>query len=134
MSKRTVKDFPQEYFGIWQLALQGRLDLRMPSKGHATNKKVDLQIFRKRLAEEDPQLANEFYQVDLLATGDNTFGFLTGYIPEWKKQVREQLAQTNLTSAEVVEVAKDIVAEQEQASQDALGDTLKNMGFKAPNT
>lgn len=134
MSKRrTVRDFPQEYFDIWKLAVLGRLRLTFGSKGKAVNKKVDLQIFRKRLGEESPELANEFFQVDLLAEGDESHGILTSYIPDWKRQVRDQLAASDLSSVAIAAIAETVVEQKQDETKDAVGGILKDLGFKAPN-
>lgn len=134
MSRRTVKDFPQEYFSIWQLAIKGQLRLVFPSRGFATNKKMDLQIFRKRLADEDPVLANEFFQVDLQVQGDENMGVLIGYIPDWKQQVREQLKASDLSTEAIAEIAKDTITTQEDATKDSMGEVIADLGFKSPNT
>lgn len=132
MSKRSVKDYPVEYFDIWRLASKGTLSLDFPSKGYATNKKVDLQRFRKRLAEESPELAEEFFQVDLMVEGDHKWGKLKGYVPLWKQQVRKQIADSDLSSAAITEIASEVLEQKEQAATDEMGAMLDTLGYKAP--
>lgn len=134
MGKRSVRDFPIEYFDIWSLAVAGGLHLTFPTKGMATNKKVDLQIFRKRLSEEDPTLARAFFQVDLLVQGDSHGGTLTGYVPDWKKQVREQLSASDLSPPVLAAIAATTEAKQDEAAQGAVASVLQDLGFKAPET
>jgi hypothetical protein len=134
MSKRTVRDFPQEYFDIWRLAVAGQLKLVFPTRGKATNKKVDLQIFRKRLSEEDPNLANDFFQVDLLVEGDNTFGSLTGYVADWKKQVRDQVAASDFTPAAIAAIATETIEKKQEADSDAVSEILHGLGYTPPVT
>lgn len=134
MSKRReARDFPAEYLAIWQLAVEGKLMLHFPSRGAATNRKVDLQRFRKRLAEEAPLEAESFFQVDLLVEGDAAAGLLTAYVPEWKRQVREALAKSDLTSEAIVEIATEVLEQKREEVQDQVAETLSDLGFKAPS-
>lgn len=127
MSKRTLQGFPPEYFDIWNLAVEGKLSLQFPTKGKATNKKVDLYRFRKRLSEETGDLAAAYFQVDLRVTDE---GVLQSYVPDWKLAVRAQIAASDLSTEAIAEIAAETLEEKQQEIKDSMGGVLDELGFK----
>ena len=128
--RRTVRDFPVEYLGIWQLAVAGKLRLEFPSPGTAANQRQQLHTYRKRLGEESPSIAEPFFQVDLkIETTEDGKGILTGHIPAWKQQVREQLAATDFRPADPVASLESAQTTAQAESGPALDKKLKDLGF-----
>lgn len=91
--RRGSRQFPPEYLDIWQLAVSpAGLRLEFPSHGQATNMRHRLNTYRKRLMEEAPELAAPFMLADLnIRTEGETF-ILEDHVPDWKRQLRSQLA------------------------------------------
>ena len=129
MAKRTLAAFPSEFFDCWRLAAAGKLRMTFPSRGKATRHKQEMNTYRRRLAEEAPEMAREFFDVDILVEGDDKQGIITGYIPEWKKQVREALVLNGFDLTEPAETMQEVGEQIEEKAKDSLSDTLASLGF-----
>lgn len=116
MSKKPVSSYPPEFFDIWTLATKGELQIIFDRKGTATNFRQRLYTFRKRLEEESPAAAADFRLADLKIEERGDRFHLIAYVPEWKRQIREQAERT-----------KDDASQ--EAALDAQAATLANLGF-----
>ena len=133
MSKRKASSFPVEFLSIWQLAAAERLHLCFPTKGAAVSQKQQLQIFRKRLLEEAPEVAIPFFQVDLLIIEEpeGPGATLVSYIPEWKKQVRAAVQAADFSPMNPAEILRAGEATAQAENMAELDKTLDNLGFKS---
>jgi hypothetical protein len=127
----SLDSFPQEFFSIWDLALEDKLDLKMESKGQGTSMKQRLYTFRKLLVQQG--IENSYYQVDLKVVELEGEFYLISHTPEWKKQVRSATV-----NKEAMTVAKEILgtepktlkeAEAGKDISDSVSAALKNLGF-----
>jgi len=118
---KSIASFPPEFFDIWNLALEGKLNLTLPTKGMATNFRQRLYTFRRLLMTENPTQASPMYQTDLLVTEIEGKGLLTSHIPEWKLQVR----------AAIEKIEPCLPVPVPTASNEAVQQTLEKLGFYA---
>ena len=129
----TTKDFPVEFFDMWQLAVSGRLLITFPSKRTAVNKKMQMHMFRKRLLDEAPVQAAPLFQVDLqlteLSSGECA---LSSYIPAWKQQVREAVKE-GIPQGGALALVQKVEAGIEKEASHRLDDTLGSLGFTTTN-
>lgn len=130
--KRKVADFPQEYLGIWELAVAGRLRLTFHSRAQATHQRQQLYTFRKRLSEESPVVAEPFFQADLkVEEAAGGMGVLTAHVPEWKRQVREQLVAADYKPPDPVALLDQAQAAADAETAPEMDRVLDTLGFKA---
>lgn len=99
---KTLADFPPEFLDAWRLAAEGTLLLEVESVGAARNLIQRLYTFRKRLAEQNPELGARYYLIDLrvhdevgnVIVGKPTRVPLKAIIRPsstgWKDQIRKQ--------------------------------------------
>lgn len=143
---KTMADYPPEFMDAWKLACEGKLMLSLDSAGTARNLIQKLYAFRKRVAEEAPEIGSKFYLVDLRVhdeAGNVIVGKATAvpgkaiirpYNPGWKDQIRQQISQKveppafthpQGTSPALPEVALAPPA----PAEDNVGSTLSNLGY-----
>lgn len=135
----TVSDFPPEFMTIWQLAVDGKLSIEMENAGSARNLIQRLYIFRKRLMEEAPLIANPFYLVDLRVHDENgnlvskatsvpAKAIIKTYVPTWKAQVASMVNQIpEGAGAPLAAAPAEVIAA--PPAGDALSGTLEMLGF-----
>lgn len=134
----TVADFPPEFMSIWQLAVDGKLSIEMDNAGSARNLIQRLYIFRKRLMEEAPSIAQPFYLVDLRVHDENgnlvskatsvpAKAIIKTYVPTWKSQVASMISQ--VPERELNSPSELPVAQVPVPTGDALSGTLEMLGF-----
>lgn len=148
-NRKSSADFPPEFLSAWQLAVKGELLIAMDSVGAARNLIQRLYSFRKRLMEEAPEIASQFYLVDLRvhnemgnviearATAVPGKAIIKVYVPTWKAQIQKQAEERAEDKAvtqtpDVTEIAvprQDSHLLAQQSSSDNLTEALSNAGY-----
>jgi len=93
MAKKGLDSYPKEFLDMWQLALAGKLSIKMDSRGSLINLRSRMYAFRKRLDETNPVMAAPFKDLDITMPQPVAEG---GYeihaaVLTWKAQVREAM-------------------------------------------
>lgn len=151
---RTMADFPPEFMDAWRLACEGKLMLSFDSIGQARNMIQRLYTFRKRVAEEAPQIGAAFYLVDLRIhdeqgnvivakqTAVPTKAIIRPFKPGWKDQIQSQMSGLAHVSVpggalQAGELPVPVVPPESGAntphvpseSSDSMGEALSNLGY-----
>jgi hypothetical protein len=145
--------FPQEFFDIYALAEEGKLELKFPRRGSAHNMLFRLHSFRRAVQREMPLEAVRLYQIDMEVVPcpeDNPEKdvekpfILRKKVLSWKEQIAKMKEQMNTGEVELsgaralVSEAKtsqispllEVTLEAQKEEKGNLENTLKSFGFK----
>lgn len=130
MPVKPMSAYPREFHTLWDLAVQGKLDIPFDSKGSAVSFRSRMYAFRKRMMEEAPAMAEPLKEVDIskpVQLPDLTWRLRAVILP-WKQYARDHAGEVTLI-APALAALPDLPTPPVAPLPDAMDNTLKHLGF-----